>query len=129
MRARSRCEAIPSTGLATSILGVILFELLTGHRPYRLRSRIFHEIVRVVCEELPTRPSLVITQPTGDSIVTGEDSPSSPATAARLRQTSLNDLKAQLAGNLDNVVLKALQKSARERYSSVRQFSADISAT
>jgi hypothetical protein len=37
-------------------LGVLLYELLTGQRPYRLRTRGFHEVVRVICEEPPTRP-------------------------------------------------------------------------
>jgi hypothetical protein len=37
-------------------LGVLLYELLTGQRPYRLRTRAFHEVVRVICEEPPTRP-------------------------------------------------------------------------
>ena len=34
--------------------------ILTGHRPYQFKSRIFREIARVVCEELPTRPSVAI---------------------------------------------------------------------
>ncbi len=44
-------------------LGVVLYELLTGHRPYHLQSRIYHEIVRVICEETPTRPSVSAIQP------------------------------------------------------------------
>jgi eukaryotic-like serine/threonine-protein kinase len=40
-------------------LGVVLYELLTGHRPYRMRSRIIHEVVRVISDEEPTRPSAV----------------------------------------------------------------------
>jgi eukaryotic-like serine/threonine-protein kinase len=43
-------------------LGVILYELVTGRRPYRLKSRFFHDVVRVVCEEPPTRPSSVVTE-------------------------------------------------------------------
>src|SRR5262249_46211190 len=41
-------------------LGVVLYELLTGHRPYNLRSRILIELARVICEEEPTRPSALI---------------------------------------------------------------------
>jgi len=44
-------------------LGVVLYELLTGHRPYRMKNRLFHEIVRVVCEEEPTLPSAAIKLP------------------------------------------------------------------
>src|SRR5581483_3236610 len=42
-------------------LGVVLYEMLTGQRPYRLQSRVYHEVVRVICEEPPTRPSRAVT--------------------------------------------------------------------
>ena len=38
-------------------LGVILYELLTGHRPYRLPMRDSEELARVICEREPTRAS------------------------------------------------------------------------
>ena len=38
-------------------LGVVLYELLSGHRPYRIRGRHASEIERAVCEETPERPS------------------------------------------------------------------------
>src|SRR5215470_93951 len=41
-------------------LGVVLYELLTGHRPYNLLSLAMHEIARVVSEEEPARPSDVV---------------------------------------------------------------------
>src|SRR3954447_10391886 len=43
-------------------LGVLLYELLSGHRPYRLRNRAAHEIARVICEEPPAPLSIVITR-------------------------------------------------------------------
>jgi hypothetical protein len=70
-------------------LGVVLYELLTGERPYRLRSRAFHEVVRVICEEPPTRPG-------------------------------------GLAGGLDAVVLKALDKRPIDRYRSVEGLDSDL---
>ena len=42
-------------------LGVILYELLTGHRPYRLPMRDSEELARVICEREPTRASTVVT--------------------------------------------------------------------
>jgi len=43
-------------------LGVILYELLSGRRPYRLSSRLIHEVVRVIAEEDPKPPSTAISQ-------------------------------------------------------------------
>src|SRR5678809_220364 len=57
-------------------LGVLLYELLTGHRPYRLDNRAPHEIARVICEESPTPPSIIITR-TEDllpNLYSGDDS-------------------------------------------------------
>lgn len=38
-------------------LGVVLYELLTGRRPYRLKSSVAHEVAKAICEEDPRRPS------------------------------------------------------------------------
>ncbi|HEU4837213.1 MAG TPA: protein kinase [Pyrinomonadaceae bacterium] len=38
-------------------LGVVLYELLTGRRPYRLKSGVAHEVAHAICEEEPLRPS------------------------------------------------------------------------
>ena len=47
-------------------LGVLLYELLTGRRPYRITSRAVADIVRVVCETEPLRPSVAVTRPPRD---------------------------------------------------------------
>ena len=41
-------------------LGVLLYELLTGHRPYRLKSRAPHEVARAICEDQPERPARMV---------------------------------------------------------------------
>jgi predicted Ser/Thr protein kinase len=107
-------------------LGVILFELLTGHRPYHMRSRIFHEVIRVVCEEPPTRPSLVIAQPVDKTDADGRPSIQPPETAGRLRHSSLEEMKRELSGDIDNIVLKALEKDASRRYQTPHEFSEDL---
>lgn len=107
-------------------LGVILFELLTGHRPYHLRNRIFHEIVRVICEDPPTRPSVVIAQAVETVSADGKPSTFPPDTAGKLRQTSLDELRRELSGDIDHIVLKTLDKDAAERYGSCRELDQDL---
>lgn len=104
-------------------LGVVLYELLTGHRPYRLQSRIFHEIVRAICEEPPTRPSTAVGQTVrqGDIDVT-------PDQVSRKRRTSPEQLERELAGDLDAILLRAMAKDPRQRYWSADQFCEDIRA-
>ncbi len=94
-------------------LGVLLYELLTGRRPYRLQSYAAHEIARVICEEEPTRPSEVIS--TSGRIHYAEERASTP-----------DSLRSELAGNLDNIILKALRKEAQQRYATAADLAADI---
>jgi serine/threonine protein kinase len=85
-------------------LGVVLYELLTGKKPYRIKSRRLEEISHAVAEQEPTRPSVAL----------GGDQKS------EVRNQKL------LRGDLDNIVLMALRKEPARRYSSAGQFSEDI---
>jgi len=104
-------------------LGVILFELLTSRRPYRLKSGSQHEILNAICDQEPDKPSGVITR-----IGREEEKPEQATIEllAQLRATIPQKLCRQLRGELDNIILKALRKEPQQRYASVEQFSEDL---
>src|SRR5208337_2202110 len=80
-------------------LGVLLYELLAGRRPYDTAGRSRLEIERMICEQEPERPSLALS-----------------GTLARRA----------LDGDLDTIIMKALRKEPRLRYKSVAEFAEDI---
>src|SRR5215204_251461 len=108
-------------------LGVLLYELLTGHRPYRLVNRAPHEIARVICEEAPAPPSIIITR-TEDllpSLFAGDEA----TTLKQLystRGTTLELLRRALSGDVDNIVMQALRKEPEWRYQTAADLRDDI---
>ena len=103
-------------------LGVVLFEIFTGRRPYRVKSNTAHELARVICDEEPDKPSTAITK---------TDRGTAQPTArveelSRKRSTEPDRLERRLKGDLDNILLKAMRKEPQRRYASVEQFSEDL---
>ena len=105
-------------------LGMVLYELLTGHRPYHLLRAALDEVARVILEQEPTRPSDIVTA-TGTPEA-GAVPPSTPETAGRLPEGDPQRLRKRLQGDLDCILLTALRKEPARRYSSVESFSDDL---
>jgi tetratricopeptide (TPR) repeat protein len=111
-----------STASDVYSLGVLLNVLLTGTYPYRLASRQQHEVARAVLEQDPQRPSdLVAAAPVGASATLP-----SPADVARARGTTPARLRRLLHGDLDAIVLKALEKDPGRRYGTAEQLENDV---
>jgi non-specific serine/threonine protein kinase/serine/threonine-protein kinase len=98
-------------------LGVLLYELLTGSRPYHLQSRRPDELARVICEQEPERPSKAASDAATRNAGLKTDSSNPPPTLRNPKS---------LRGDLDNIVLLALRKEPSRRYTTVEQFSEDI---
>jgi WD40 repeat protein/serine/threonine protein kinase len=96
-------------------LGVLLYELLTGTRPYRATTEA--EILHAVCEEEPLKPSGVRNAECG--MRNSDQDFNSEHRSDRIPHSALK-------GDLDNIVMKALCKEASQRYATVEQFSDDV---
>lgn len=98
-------------------LGVVLYELLTGTTPLerqQFHEAAFDEVLRIIREVEPARPSLRLS-----------GSESLPSIAAQ-RRIEPRELQKSLSGDLDWIVMKALDKERSRRYETANSLSRDI---
>jgi eukaryotic-like serine/threonine-protein kinase len=98
-------------------LGVLLYEILTGYRPYQVAGSSPRDFERVVCESEPPSPSTRVNTSTDRERL---------KSIAEMRVAEPQQLVRLLRGDLDWITLKALEKDPSRRYATVSEFSADI---
>jgi len=105
-------------------LGVVLYQLLSGMRPYDVpgsASRL--ELERSICVADPPKPSAAVRR----AIDGGPKEGQSPIEAvAAVRSATPERLQKLLQGDIDAIVMRALRKEPQHRYGSVEQLATDV---
>jgi serine/threonine-protein kinase len=99
-------------------LGLVLYELLTGHRAHTPDGTGQYQPASIV-EQIPERPSVVVLRPAPEAA-------SSPEDIVLARATSPARLRRRLAGDLDTICMMALRKEPERRYPSAEALVQDI---
>ncbi len=103
-----------TTAVDVYALGLLLFKLTAGCLPYRLTSVTPQQVEAVLGGEL-VRPSAALDLDDVD-----------PGRISELRGVSTQQLRRQLEGDLDNIIVMALRREPERRYSSVEQLAEDL---
>ncbi len=97
-------------------LGVSLYELLVGVRPFATEGLPFVQVLQRITEEEPTEPS----------VMWSHLDEMRQSRAAEARSLDAASIATRLRGDLDWIVLKAIAKDRRERYASAAALAADL---
>jgi len=101
-------------------LGAMLYELLSGMRPFELREAALLEMQRIIRETEPARPSTRL------STLAERDGTGDAARIARARKAEMRSLSRGLRGDLDWIVMKCLDKERSRRYDSASAVGTDL---
>ena len=111
-------EAI-TTASDTYVLGVLLYELISGCKPFMLAGMRLADLQRAICETDPPPPSFAVA-------AWMRNRPQEAEAIAANRSVSAAKLRRELSGDLDNIVLMAMRKEPQRRYGSVEHLASDV---
>lgn len=114
-----RADAV-TTATDVYSLGVVLYELLSGQRPYRVTGKNPLDVARAICEEEPKRPSTAVMH-----AASGTES-WNPEPFDKSRGIDQTRRARQLRGDLDAILLKALRKEPEQRYPTAGELADDL---
>ncbi len=101
------------------VLGVLLYEILTGQRPFHLLGNRMTDLERIICEQEPLPPSAMIAKTLAETPELAHD-------IAACRSTTPARLERDLKGDIDNIILMAMRKDAARRYRSAEHLALDL---
>ncbi|MCA2967743.1 MAG: protein kinase [Acidobacteriaceae bacterium] len=109
------------------LLGIILYELLTGHRPHPSHDNLTLEHLYAMTAAEPEPPSAALSRLTDSPTPDGRRHiTKNPYLVSSTRESSPQTLKRKLRGELDAIVLKALRRNPADRYQSAAQLADDL---
>jgi serine/threonine-protein kinase len=108
-------------------LGVLLYEMLTGHGPYRLGSVTPLEMMKAIVEQEAEPPSAAVDRTVRYATSDGRGrAVLTPSSVSLVREGTPGRLRQRLRGDLDAILLTALRKEPSRRYATVEAFAEDI---